>query len=113
MICGEEGLGKSHLLENFLDSLAPDSAEVMRLYGAPHARGNVLHPIISNWQRQSGIESSDSTRVKIEKLQRRLDSSGSSDPDDLALIATLLSITAGGAFRQSSRPSPAPTRPAP
>ena len=106
MICGEEGLGKSHLLENFLDSLAPDSAEVMRLYGAPHARGNVLHPIISNWQRQSGIESSDSTRVKLEKLQRRLDQLGSSDPDDLALIATLLSIPPGE-HAKSSRPSPA------
>ena len=98
MICGEEGIGKSHLLENFLDSLAPEQVEVMRLYGAPHARGNVLHPIISHWQRQSGIETSDSTGVKIDKVQKRLAQLGPSDPDELALIAALLSIPAGEHF---------------
>lgn len=101
MVCGEEGIGKSHLLENFLDSLATAQVEVMRLYGAPHARGNVLHPVISNWRRQSGIETSDSTRVKIAKLQRRLARFGSSDPDDLAVIATLLSIPTGEHFAGS------------
>ncbi|MEE4144303.1 MAG: adenylate/guanylate cyclase domain-containing protein [Halieaceae bacterium] len=99
MIRGEEGIGKSHLLESFLDSLAPTAAEVVRLYGAPHARGNVLHPIVLNWQRQCGIESSDSTPVKIGKLKRRLDQLGSSDPDELALIATLLSIPRGEHFK--------------
>lgn len=102
MICGEEGIGKSHLLENFLDSLPPTPVEVMRLYGAPHARGNVLHPIISHWQRQSGIEISDSTRVKIDKLQKRLAQLGPSEPDDLALIAALLSIPAGEHFAGTS-----------
>ena len=99
MICGEEGIGKSHLLENFLDSLRPTAAEVVRLYAAPHTKGNVLHPVISSWQRLSGIETSDSTRVKVDKLRRRLALMGSSDPDDLAVIATLLSIPTGEHFK--------------
>jgi class 3 adenylate cyclase/tetratricopeptide (TPR) repeat protein len=98
MICGEEGIGKSHLLENFLDSLAQGSAELVRLYGAPHARGNVLHPIISYWQRKCGIETSDSTSLKIDKLRKHLETLQSSDPDELALIAAMLSIPAGEHF---------------
>ena len=106
MICGEEGIGKSHLLESFVDSLLPGSAEIIRMYGAPHTRGNVLHPIIAHWQRQSGIETTDSTRVKLDKLAHSLAQLGSSDPHDLLLLATLLSLPAGEHFK-GSKLSPA------
>lgn len=92
LICGEEGIGKSHLLESFRDSLEPHSVDVLRLYGSPHARGIVLHPVISHWRRIAGIEPSDPTRAKREKLKKRLEQLGFTSPGDLFLLATLLSI---------------------
>ena len=95
-VSGDEGVGKSRLMEHFLASLEPPPGELIRLYGAPYARGNVLHPVISHWQHQSGIQTSDSANTKIDKLEQRLALLGPPEASDLALLATLLSIPANG-----------------
>ena len=96
VVCGEEGIGKSHLLENFIASLPPDLLEVLRIFGAPHATGNVLHPIISYLRRHAGIEACDSNAVKLDKLTGHVARLGPVEPRDLFLLATLLSIAVDG-----------------
>ncbi len=105
LVSGDEGIGKSRLVENFLASVTPPAGELMRLYGAPHARGNVLHPVISHWQRKSGIQTSDSPSTKIDKLEKRLALLGPPDADDLGLLAALLSIPVSGRI---AAPTPSP-----
>ena len=92
LLSGEAGIGKSRLIEAFLDSASTDESKVLRHQCSPHHRNSSLYPIIEQMKTTAGFGNDDSPEDRLDKLEALL----SLAPDDtgvtLRLIARLLSI---------------------
>jgi tetratricopeptide (TPR) repeat protein len=65
---------------------------------SPLHQGSALYPFIGQLNRAAGIERDDSAEVKLDKLQSLLEQSSGNLPEDMPLIAALLSIPGGDRY---------------
>jgi class 3 adenylate cyclase/DNA-binding response OmpR family regulator len=93
LICGEAGIGKSHLSEFFLARLAGQSHLTLRYQCSPQHSNTPFYPVISHLEHAMGFEPSDTSELKLRKLETALLQAGEMKPNDICLYAQLLSIS--------------------
>jgi class 3 adenylate cyclase/predicted ATPase len=92
LICGEPGIGKSHLCEFFLEHLNEDPRATLRYQCSPCHLNSTFYPIIRQLERVAGFEQMDPAEAKLQKLEDALSRAVTITPEDISLYAALLSV---------------------
>jgi len=92
LICGEAGIGKSHLCEFLLEHIVEEPHVTVRYQCSPHHLNSPFYPVISQLEHAMGFEQTDTPEVKLEKLEAALSQAVEATPEDVLLYAALLSI---------------------
>ncbi|HXP75391.1 MAG TPA: AAA family ATPase [Stellaceae bacterium] len=90
LLSAEPGIGKSRLIEALTERLAAEAPTRLRYFCSPHHQDSALYPVIAHLERAAGFARTDSPAARLEKLATLL--GGSAAPDDLPLVAELLSL---------------------
>ena len=93
LICGEPGIGKSHLVAAFQDAIRAEPHTCMRYFCSPHRIQTALHPVITQLEHAAGFTAGDGDNAKLDKLERLLALSSQDLGKDVALFAELLSVS--------------------
>ncbi len=91
LVSAEPGIGKSRLAEAVEERIAAEPHTRLRYFCSPHHQDSALHPVIGQLERAAGFARDDSVSAKHEKLAALL---ADSPPEDLSLVAELLSLPA-------------------
>jgi class 3 adenylate cyclase/predicted ATPase len=97
LLSGEPGIGKSRLLAALEERLAKDRHFSLRYFCSPHHQDDTLYPVISRWEREARFTRTDSPEEKLGKLEA-LAASHRLDPDDIPLLAAMLSVPLGNRY---------------
>jgi class 3 adenylate cyclase/tetratricopeptide (TPR) repeat protein len=91
LISGEPGIGKSRLADACADR--EDAAEFTRLryFCSEHHTQSPLYPVARQLERAAGFARGDPPELRLAKLEALLTTAGAG-PEDLALLAELLSL---------------------
>ena len=100
LLSGEPGIGKSRLTAALIARLAGESHTRLRYFCSPQHTDSALYPIIGQMRRAAGIARDDPLRVKLDKLDARLEQTSTS-PQDRALFAEMLSLPNDGRYLAS------------
>jgi DNA-binding winged helix-turn-helix (wHTH) protein/predicted ATPase len=92
LVSGEPGIGKSRLAVALQERLPRDAATVLRYFCSPHHSDSPLFPVTREIERDAGFARSDTPEQKLAKLNAMLRRTGGDRPDELPLIAALLSL---------------------
>jgi predicted ATPase/class 3 adenylate cyclase len=93
LLSGEAGIGKSRLSAALDERLLGEPHLRLRWFCAPHYQDSALHPVISNFVRHAGFQREDDPATRLAKLEALL-AHTATPPEDVALIADLLSLPA-------------------
>ena len=91
-ICGEPGIGKSHLCEFFIERIAKERHASLRYQCSPHHLNSPFYPVICQLEHAMGFEQTDTPELKLEKLQATLSQVVKATREDIYLYTALLSI---------------------
>ena len=72
LICGDAGIGKSHLGEFLLGHIAGEPHATLRYQCSPHHLNSPFYPVISQLEHAMGFEQADTPSLKFEKLEASL-----------------------------------------
>ena len=97
LLSGEPGIGKSRLTAALLESIAGHPHTRLRHFCSPQHTDSALYPIISQLERAAGLKHGDSPQQKLDKLDRMLAQTATSQ-EDAALFAELLSLPNDGRY---------------
>jgi predicted ATPase/DNA-binding response OmpR family regulator/class 3 adenylate cyclase len=93
LVCGEAGIGKSHLCEFFLEHVVEESHATLRYQCSPHHPNSPFYPVISQLEQAMGFEQADTPELKFDKLKAALSHTFEPTRETILLYAALLSIT--------------------
>jgi DNA-binding winged helix-turn-helix (wHTH) protein/predicted ATPase len=96
LIWGEPGIGKSHLVAAFQDSIRGEPHTCMRYFCSPHRIQTALHAVIAQIEHAAAFDTGDDDTTKLDKLEHLLALSSREPGRDVALFADLLSIPTMG-----------------
>jgi class 3 adenylate cyclase/DNA-binding response OmpR family regulator len=85
LICGEAGIGKSHLCEFFLRRLVDQPHLPLRYQCSPYHLNSPFYPVISHLEHAFGFDPADTPELKLKKLKRALSRASETTPDDVYL----------------------------
>ncbi len=91
LISAEPGIGKSRLAEAVEERIAAEPHTRLRYSCSPHHQDSALYPVIGQLERAAGFSRDDTAPAKQQKLATLL---ADSPPDELSLVAELLSLPA-------------------
>jgi class 3 adenylate cyclase/tetratricopeptide (TPR) repeat protein len=91
LISGEPGIGKSRLAAALVERLTKEPHTRLHYSCSPHHEDSALYPFIVQLERAAGFARDDTSEQKLDKLEA-LFAAGLRDPDELTLIAELLSL---------------------
>jgi predicted ATPase len=92
LLSGEPGIGKSRLVQELKEQLAPVGVTRIEFRCSPYHQNSALYPIIEHLQRLLQFAREDSPAVKLEKLQHTLSHYRFPQADTVPLLAALLSL---------------------
>jgi class 3 adenylate cyclase/DNA-binding response OmpR family regulator/predicted ATPase len=92
LICGEPGIGKSRLIETWLDRITEEPHTTLMYQCSPHHTNSPFFPVITQLEHAAHFAREDTPDVRLSKLEVVLSESGAATPADTLLYATLLSI---------------------
>jgi class 3 adenylate cyclase/tetratricopeptide (TPR) repeat protein len=98
LICGEPGIGKSHLTQTILDDLRDEPHTRLRYFCSPHYQDSALYPVITQFERAAGFRREDSGEERLKKLEAVIALSTSDLGQVVPLLAALLSIPTDGCY---------------
>ena len=98
LVVGEPGIGKSRLVQALRDRVGSEARTQTVFHCSPHHQSSALHPVIERLARASGIERDDKADTRLNKLEALLAQSGEGNPEEIALLSSLLSIPASDRF---------------
>ena len=98
LLSGEPGIGKSRLLAALAEELAAEPHASLRYFCSPLHQESTLHPIIARWEQEAGFARWDSPEERLRKLEAIV-APDDLPPEDVALIAAMLSVPTGDPFR--------------
>ena len=91
LISGEPGIGKSRLSAALAESIAGEPHTRLRYFSSPHHQESALYPFIIQLERAAGFARADAPEAKRGKLEALI-AGGAAEPDEITLIAELLSL---------------------
>src|SRR5205085_8787505 len=91
LISGEPGLGKSRLTAALAERIEADRHTRLRYFCSPHHQDSALYPFIGQLERAAGFARDDTPEARLTKLEALI-AAAAADPDEVALIAELLSL---------------------
>jgi hypothetical protein len=91
LISGEPGIGKSRLTAALAERIAGEPHTRLRYFSSPHHQDSALYPFIVQLERAAGFARYDTPEQKLGKLDA-LTVGGAAEPDEITLIAELLSL---------------------
>ena len=91
LLLGDAGIGKSRLIHELKERLAPHDVSCLELRCSEHARNSAFHRLIEGLQRLAGVRAGESTDQITSKLDRLLGPLGLSQ-EQIALIRSLLGV---------------------
>jgi predicted ATPase/DNA-binding response OmpR family regulator/class 3 adenylate cyclase len=92
LICGEAGIGKSHLCEFLLEQLADQPHLTLRYQCSPLHLNSPFYPVVTHLEHAFGLAQTDTPELKLEKLKSALYQVGEATRETAYLYARLLSI---------------------
>jgi DNA-binding response OmpR family regulator/class 3 adenylate cyclase len=92
LICGEAGIGKSHLCESFLQRFHKKSYATFRYQCSARHLNSPFYPVIHQLEHAMGFEQTDGPELKLKKLEAGLRHAAETSQEEIALYARLLSI---------------------
>jgi class 3 adenylate cyclase/predicted ATPase len=95
VLTGEPGIGKSRITVALQQHLQDELYTRLRQFCSPHHQTTPLHPFIGQLERVAGFARDDTAREKLTKLEAIL---ANAPPDDIGIIAALLSIPNDGRY---------------
>ena len=98
LLCGEAGIGKSRLCEEWLDRITDEPHTTIRYQCSPHHTNSPFYPVINQLEHAAGFEREDPPDVKLRKLTAVLSQAGAATLADIPFYAALLSIPANGLY---------------
>ena len=94
LLSGEPGIGKSRLLAALAAELASEPHASLRYFCSPLHQESALHAIAARWEQEAGFARGDTAEERLRKLETII------APDDVALIAAMLSVPVGERHKQ-------------
>src|SRR5262249_55335117 len=91
LISGEPGIGKSRLTTALAESIAGEPHTRLRYFSSPHHQDSALYPFIIQIERPAGFARDATPEAKLGKLEALI-AGGATEPDEITLIAELLSL---------------------
>ncbi|MCE9522290.1 MAG: AAA family ATPase, partial [Alphaproteobacteria bacterium] len=98
LLTGEAGMGKSRLTEALVDVVAAEPHHRIRFQCSPYHTDSALFPAIQYLTHAAGIVSNDGPGQRLQKLADLLSQHTTAPQEDIALIASLLSINVSDRF---------------
>jgi predicted ATPase len=92
LLTGEPGIGKSRLARSLLVRLEGEPHKLLRYFCSPYHAHSALYPFIAQLERAAGLEPASSASARLDRLEGLLGPTARNPPQDLALIAELLSV---------------------
>ena len=92
LVCGEPGIGKSHLCEFFLEHVIEDPHATLRYQCSPYHLNSAFYPLIRQLEHAAGFEQMDPPEAKLQKLEDALSQAVTVTQEDISLYAALLSV---------------------
>jgi class 3 adenylate cyclase/predicted ATPase len=97
LISGEAGIGKSRLIADLLERLAPEPHTRLRYFCSPQHTDSAFYSIIGQMERAAGLLHDDTSQQKLDKLDALL-AQTSTSIQDAAHIAEMLSLPNDGRY---------------
>jgi hypothetical protein len=91
LLSGEPGIGKSRLTAALAESIAGEPHTRLRYFSSPHHQDSALYPFVIQLERAAGFARDDTPEAKRGKFEAAIAENGA-EPDDITLIAELLSL---------------------
>ena len=101
LLSSEPGIGKSRLAAALLERITAERHRHLRYFCSPQQTDSALYPIISQMERAAGFAHDDNSQAKLDKLGALLAQSSTS-PQDVALLAEMLSLPDDGRHPNSN-----------
>jgi class 3 adenylate cyclase len=92
LLCGEAGIGKSRIGEQFRQALRDLPHTRVRFQCSPFHISSALQPVIGQLEFAAGMQAGDDDRIRLAKLEALLQPTTSRLPEVLPLFASLLGI---------------------
>jgi class 3 adenylate cyclase/predicted ATPase len=92
LLAGEPGIGKSRLVVAMQDELQGMPHTRLRYFCSSHHQDSVFYPVVMQLKRAAGFKGDDADETRLQKLRAVL--APDTDPEDIALLAELLSLPA-------------------
>jgi class 3 adenylate cyclase/DNA-binding response OmpR family regulator/predicted ATPase len=92
LLCGEPGIGKSRLIETWLDRITEEPHTTIMYQCSPHHTNSPFFPVITQLKHAAHFAPEDTPDVRLRNLEVVLSESGAATLADTPLYATLLSI---------------------
>jgi TOMM system kinase/cyclase fusion protein len=90
LLSGEAGIGKSRLVQEVKAQVAGEPHTQIECRCLPYYQNSAFYPVIDLLQRELQLQREDSSKAKLDKLERALADYHQSEPDILPLLASLL-----------------------
>src|SRR5262249_12747172 len=98
LLCGEAGIGKSRVIETWLDRIADEPQIIIRYQCSSHHTNSPFYPIINQLEHAAHFGREDPSEVKLRKLEAALSPAGAATLADTPFYAALLSIPPDGSY---------------
>jgi class 3 adenylate cyclase/ribosomal protein L40E len=92
LLAGEAGIGKSRIVETFLQMISGISQPILRYQCSPYHVDSALYPITTELEHAAHVVSDDAPSVRLEKIESLLKQEGLNLDETLPVLAALLSI---------------------
>jgi class 3 adenylate cyclase len=101
LITGEPGIGKSRLAATLREAIDQEPHTRLTYQCSPHHTDSAFHPVIRQLERAAGIRPEQGPAERLDRLEGLLRPSSDALEEQVALLASLLSIPTDGRYPAS------------
>jgi class 3 adenylate cyclase/tetratricopeptide (TPR) repeat protein len=95
LLSGEAGIGKSRIVQALRELIAEEPYTLVDYYGSPYHRNSALHPVISRFLAETGLDREQAPERRLGALEALVARSTDRLDEVVPLFAALLSIPTG------------------